>query len=73
MSETWRGFYGRGVRYGVERGKALGIEQGKALGIEQGKLQVASEMLMSGMDEEQIIKITHLSAEQISSLKQKCC
>ena len=61
MSETWRGFYGRGVRYGVEQG------------IEQGKLQVASEMLMSGMDEELIIKITHLSAEQISSLKQKCC
>ena len=69
MSETWRGFYGRGVRYGVERGKALGIEQGKALGIEQGKLQVASEMLMAGMNEELIIKITGLSTKEISKLK----
>ena len=87
MSETWRGFYGRGVTYGIEKGKVLGIEQGKALGIEQGKvlgiehgkilgieqgnLQVAKKMLMHGMDEELIVKMTGLSYEQIKQIERE--
>ena len=83
MSETWAGFYGRGVRYGVEQGieqgKVLGIEQGKEIGIKEGKVigieqeraNVANRMLMYGMDEELIVKLTGLSWEEMNKLKIK--
>ena len=44
-----------------------GLEDGKKEGVREGKLQIAKEMLKSGMTMERIIEITGLTKEEIES------
>ena len=43
--------------------------EGKRIGIDEGIIQVAKEMLKNGMQDEEIIRYTHLSKDKVKKLK----
>lgn len=55
--------------YGMNIGKKEGISIGKREGISIGKRETAIEMLKINMREEDIIKVTHISKEELNKLK----
>ena len=55
--------------YGMNIGKKEGISIGKKEGISIGKRETAIEMLKINMSEEDIIKVTHISKEELNKLK----
>lgn len=50
---------------GINEGKRIG----KLIGIDEGIIQVAKEMLKNGMQDEEVIKYTHLSKDKLEKLK----
>jgi predicted transposase YdaD len=69
----------QGRKQGIEQGKEQGIEQGKEQGIEQGieqgrkekEIEMAINLLKSGVDQEIILSITKLTAQELSELALK--
>ena len=65
----------RALEEGLEKGIEQGLEKGIEQGIEQGKLStnlaVAKNLLALGMPVSQIMQVTGLTKEQISSLQAK--
>jgi len=63
----------RGKEIGVKEGEEIGIKKGKEIGVKEGeeknKLKVAFNLLMMGMDIQEIAKATELDVEKIESLK----
>lgn len=54
---------------GLEKGMKKGLEKGIEQGIQQGINQVVKQMIDSGMDKNEISKITKLPIERIETLK----
>lgn len=65
MSEAEEKGLEKGMKKGLEKGIKEGIEQG----IQQGINQVVKQMIDSGMDKNEISKITKLPIERIETLK----
>ena len=65
------------IHYGKEEGMKKGLQEGLQKGLKEGlqegkkseKKSIAKKMLETGMDAEQIMKITDLSKEEIEKLK----
>ncbi len=57
----------------LDRGKEIGVKEGKEIGVKEGeeknKLKVAINLLMRGMEIQEIAKITELDVEKVESLK----
>ena len=58
-----------GRKIGEAEGRKIGISEGKLIGISQGKIQVAKEMVKNKMKDSDIIKMTHISEEELEKLK----
>lgn len=54
-----------------KEGKMEGIIEGRKEGKKEGKIEVAKNMLQSGMDAEQIINLTGLSKDILEQIKEK--
>ena len=65
MCNLSEGIFEKGIEAGIVRGRA----EGKAEGIAAGKLEAAKDLLASCFDEETVIKLLKLSADQIKALK----
>ena len=58
-----------GRKIGEAEGRKIGISEGKLIGISQGIIQVAKEMVKNKMKDSDIIKMTHISEEELEKLK----
>ena len=61
-----------GKKQGLEEGKKQGLEEGKKQGLEEGRIQllsVARNLLRSGMDVEEVCRLTGLPREEIERLE----
>lgn len=61
-----------GKKQGLEEGKKQGLEEGKKQGLEEGRKQlmsVARNLLRSGMDVEEVCRLTGLPREEIERLE----
>ena len=58
-----------GRKIGEAKGRKIGISEGKLIGISQGIIQVAKEMVKNKMKDSDIIKMTHISEEELEKLK----
>ena len=56
---------------GREEGLKEGREKGRAEGVKQNSFDIAKRMLEKGIDIETISELTGLTAEEVSSLKEK--
>ena len=61
----------KGIAKGLAEGEAKGIAKGKAEGELSSRLDIAQNMLASGMSDAQVIQLTGLTKEQVDGLK-KC-
>jgi predicted transposase/invertase (TIGR01784 family) len=61
----------KGFERGIEKGLAEGIEKGLAEGALQKSLDIARNLLLSGIKPEKIAQITGLSPQQIKELEEK--
>ena len=63
----------KGLEQGLEEGRAQGLEQGLEQGLKEGSnkkaIEIAQNMLKSGMDVSEISKFTGLSKNEIKKLK----
>ena len=59
----------QGRKKGEAEGRKIGISEGKIIGISQGIIQVAKEMVKNKMKDSDIIKMTHISEEELEKLK----
>ena len=61
-----------GEKIGIEKGKELGRCEGESIGIEKGKkeksLEIAKELLKTGMKKEEIARITQLDIKELEEL-----
>ena len=60
-----------GMKQGVEQGKEQGIEQGIEQGRKEKEIEMAINLLMSGVDQEIILSNTKLTAQELSELALK--
>ena len=67
----------KGKAKGLEEGKAKGLEEGKAKGLEEGKanksIEIARNMISSGLDSDTIARCTGLSKSEIGNIKSYKC
>ena len=61
--------YQKGKEEGKEEGRAEGMKQGLEKGMKNGKIEIARKMLAKGMDEETVMDMTGLTAEEIKQMK----
>ncbi|EAO8183423.1 hypothetical protein AHV57_22370 [Salmonella enterica] len=54
---------------GIEKGIVIGENRGIEKGILEGKLQTARNMLAEGMDLHTIMRMTHLSEDELQQIK----
>jgi predicted transposase/invertase (TIGR01784 family) len=59
----------KGVKKGIETGKKEGLEEGRKEGEQKEKIEIAKNLLNMGFNNEQIMKATGLSPENIERLK----
>ena len=59
----------RGRKEGEAEGRRIGEERGRKIGMSQGIIQVAKEMIKNKMKDSDIIKVTHISKEELEKLK----
>ena len=59
----------RDIRNQIAFARDKGLEEGEAKGKAEGKAEIARAMLAEGMELALIIKLTGLSAEELSALK----
>ena len=57
--------YDKGMKAGESQGRKIGEARGKRIGI----IQVAKEMVKNKMKDSDIIKMTHISKEELEKLK----
>ena len=57
--------YDKGMRAGESQGRKIGEARGKRIGI----IQVAKEMVKNKMKDSDILKVTHISKEELEKLK----
>ena len=50
-------------------GRRIGINEGKCIGVDEGIIKVAKEMIKNGVENEYIMKYTHLNKEKIEKLR----
>ena len=56
-----------------DEGKAEGLSEGREKGLSEGKIEAAKNAILQGLNDELISKITGLSVEEISSLRNSLC
>ena len=65
----------RGRKEGEAKGRRIGEEQGRKIGmsqgITQGIIQVAKEMIKNKMKDSDILKVTHISKEELEKMKKE--
>ena len=65
--------YDKGMKAGESQGRKIGEARGKRIGEENGKrigiIQVAKEMVKNKMKDSDILKVTHISKEELEKLK----
>ncbi|HAF6280018.1 TPA: Rpn family recombination-promoting nuclease/putative transposase [Salmonella enterica] len=59
----------KGIEKGIVIGENRGIEKGIKKGILKGKLQTARNMLAEGMDFHTVMRLTHLSEDELQQMK----
>ncbi len=59
----------QGMTQGIKQGMTQGIKQGMTRGLKQAIKQIAREMLINDMEDEEIIKMTKISKEELEELK----
>lgn len=72
MSYARKEGHAEGLAEGMEKGKKQGLEEGKKQGLEEGRKQlmsVARNLLRSGMDVEEVCRLTDLPREEIEWLE----
>ena len=57
--------YDKGMKAGESQGRKIGEARGKRIGI----IQVAKEMVKNKMKDSDILKVTHISKEELEKLK----
>ena len=57
--------YDKGMKAGESQGRKIGEARGKRIGI----IQVAKEMVKNKMKDSDILKMTHISKEELEKLK----
>ncbi|WP_307770704.1 hypothetical protein [uncultured Treponema sp.] len=60
-----------GIALGRQEGIAQGLQKGMAQGRQEGILMTARGLIEIGLSLEQITKVTGLSLEQVTALKEK--
>ncbi len=67
--------YDKGMKAGESQGRKIGEARGKRIGEENGKrigiIQVAKEMVKNKMKDSDILKVTHISKQELEELKKK--
>ena len=58
-----------GMNIGKKEGISIGKKEGISIGKSIGRRETAIEMLKINMKEEDIIKVTHISKEELNKLK----
>ncbi len=58
-----------GKQVGIEEGEQIGLEKGEQIGLEKGKIALAKKMIVEGLPDTLIEKITGLNATQIMNLR----
>lgn len=59
----------QGITQGIKQGMTQGMAQGMKQGLEQAIRQIAREMLINDMEDEEIIRMTKISKEELEELK----
>lgn len=59
----------RGLKQGMTQGLKQGMTQGIAQGMKQGIRQIAKAMLINDMEDEEIMRMTKISKEELEELK----
>lgn len=59
------------IKSARDSGREEGREEGRKEGKEEGKIEVAKNLLISGMSFAQIVKLTNLSEEKVQKLKEE--
>lgn len=60
-----------GIQKGIQRGIQKGMKDGLLKGVAQERINIACNLLKSGMDERTILKITRLKKSQLDEIKNK--
>ena len=67
--------YVKGMKAGESQGRKIGEARGKRIGEENGKrigiIQVAKEMVKNKMKDSDVLKVTHISKQELEELKKK--
>ena len=58
-----------GIQEGIKEGRKEGKEEGLKEGLKEGILQIARNLKAAGMGQDEIIKLTSLTVEEVSALK----
>ena len=61
----------RGRKEGEAEGRRIGEERGRKIGMSQGIIQVAKEMIKNKMKDSDILKVTHISKEELEKMKKE--
>ena len=67
--------YEKGMKAGESQGRKIGEVEGRKIGEAEGKrngiIQVAKEMVKNKMKDSDILKVTHISKQELEELKKK--
>lgn len=58
-----------GINQGISQGISQGINQGISQGIEQGIKKIVKEMIKNNIEDEVILKLTHIAQEELEKIK----
>ena len=60
-----------GEERGGVRGLIRGRDMGRTEGLVEGAIRIAQSMLAEGMSEEQVVRLTGLTPEEVTTLRQE--
>ena len=63
--------YEKGMKAGESQGRKIGKVEGIKKGEAKGIIQVAKEMVKNKMKDSDILKVTHISKQELEELKKK--